>query len=103
MKAGKDDIGVSSFTDTLEREQQVDFVNYYSAGIQWAAPKGKTVDPDNACGLKVAVQATTYQDTHEVPAKSRPASTPASPPSPSSSTTPRTRPPTPWWWDRWTR
>ena len=71
VKAGKDDIGVSSFTDTLEREQQVDFVNYYSAGIQWAAPKGKTVDPDNACGLKVAVQATTYQDTHEVPAKSK--------------------------------
>ncbi|MGY2743502.1 ABC transporter substrate-binding protein [Pseudarthrobacter sp. O4] len=71
VKAGKDDMGVSSFTDTLEREKQVDFVNYYSAGIQWAAPKGKTVDPANACGLKVAVQATTYQDTHEVPAKSK--------------------------------
>ncbi len=71
VKAGKDDMGVSSFTDTLEREKQVDFVNYYSAGIQWAAPKGKTVDPDNACGLKVAVQATTYEDTHEVPAKSK--------------------------------
>ena len=71
VKAGKDDVGVSSFTDTLEREKQVDFVNYYSAGIQWASPKGKTVDPDNACGLKVAVQATTYQDTHEVPAKSK--------------------------------
>ncbi len=71
VKAGKDDMGISSFTDTLEREKQVDFVNYYSAGIQWAAPKGKTVDPDNACGLKVAVQATTYEDTHEVPAKSK--------------------------------
>jgi polar amino acid transport system substrate-binding protein len=71
VKAGKADMGVSSFTDTLEREKQVDFVNYYSAGIQWAAPKGKTVDPDNACGLKVAVQATTYEDTHEVPAKSK--------------------------------
>ncbi|RAX44842.1 ABC transporter substrate-binding protein [Arthrobacter sp. AQ5-06] len=71
VKAGKDDMGMSSFTDTLEREKQVDFVNYYSAGIQWAAPKGKTVDPDNACGLKVAVQATTYEDTHEVPAKSK--------------------------------
>ena len=71
VKAGKDDMGMSSFTDTLEREKQVDFVNYYSAGIQWAAPKGKTVDPNNACGLKVAVQATTYEDTHEVPAKSK--------------------------------
>lgn len=71
VKAGKDDMGVSSFTDTLEREKQVDFVNYYSAGIQWATTKDKTVDPEDACGLKVAVQALTYQDTHEVPAKSK--------------------------------
>lgn len=71
VNAGKDDMGMSSFTDTLEREKQADFVNYYSAGIQWAAPVGKTVDPQNACGLKVAVQATTYEDTHEVPAKSK--------------------------------
>jgi polar amino acid transport system substrate-binding protein len=71
VKAGKDDMGMSSFSDTLEREKQVDFVNYYSAGIQWASPKGKNVDPNNACGLKVAVQATTYEDTHEVPAKSK--------------------------------
>ncbi|WP_427133522.1 ABC transporter substrate-binding protein [Pseudarthrobacter sp. S9] len=71
VKAGKDDMGMSSFTDTLEREKKVDFVNYYSAGIQWASPKSKTVDPNNACGLKVAVQATTYEDTHEVPAKSK--------------------------------
>ncbi len=71
IRAGKDDMGMSSFTDTLEREKQVDFVNYFSAGIQWASPTGKTVDPSNACGLKVAVQATTYQDTHEVPAKSK--------------------------------
>ena len=67
---GKIDMGESSFTDTAIREKQVDFVNYYLAGIQWASATGKTVDPDNACGLKVAVQATTYQDTVEVPAKS---------------------------------
>jgi polar amino acid transport system substrate-binding protein len=71
IKAGKDDMGMSSFTDTTEREKQVDFINYYSAGIQWASPAGKTVDPNNACGLKVAVQATTYEDTDEVPAKSK--------------------------------
>jgi polar amino acid transport system substrate-binding protein len=70
VTGGKADIGESSFTDTVEREQQVDFVNYYTAGIQWASAKGKDVDPDNACGLKVAVQATTYEDTDEVPAKS---------------------------------
>jgi polar amino acid transport system substrate-binding protein len=67
---GKIDVGESSFTDTVVREKQVDFVNYYVAGIQWASASGKTVDPNNACGLKVAVQATTYQDTVEVPAKS---------------------------------
>jgi polar amino acid transport system substrate-binding protein len=70
VAGGKANIGESSFTDTVEREQQVDFVNYYTAGIQWASAKGKDVDPDNACGLKVAVQATTYEDTDEVPAKS---------------------------------
>jgi polar amino acid transport system substrate-binding protein len=67
---GKIDVGESSFTDTVVREKQVDFVNYYVAGIQWASATGKVVDPNNACGLKVAVQATTYQDTVEVPAKS---------------------------------
>lgn len=71
INAGKNEMGMSSFTDTLEREKQVDFVNYYSAGIQWASPKGTTVNPDDACGLKVAVQALTYQETHEVPAKSK--------------------------------
>ena len=70
VTGGKADIGESSFTDTTEREKQVDFVNYYTAGIQWASAVGKDVDPDNACGLKVAVQATTYEDTDEVPAKS---------------------------------
>ena len=71
VTGGKADIGESSFTDNIEREKQVDFVNYYTAGILWASAKGKTVDPDSACGLKVAVQATTYQDTDELPAKSK--------------------------------
>lgn len=71
VTGGKYDVGVSSFTDNIAREKVVDFVNYYTAGIQWASAAGKTVDPDNACGLKVAVQATTYQDTDEVPAKSK--------------------------------
>jgi len=70
VAGGKADIGASSFTDTVEREEQVDFVNYYNAGIQWASATGTDVDPDNACGLKVAVQTATYEDTDEVPAKS---------------------------------
>ncbi len=71
IKGGKFDLGMSSFTDNKTREAQVDFVNYYNAGIQWAAPAGKTVDPDNACGLKVAVQATTTEETDDLPAKSK--------------------------------
>ncbi len=71
ITGGTYDIGVSSFTDNAEREKQVDFVNYYNAGIQWAQPIGKSVDPDNACGLTVAVQATTVEETDELPAKSK--------------------------------
>ncbi|TDW29566.1 ABC transporter substrate-binding protein [Cryobacterium psychrophilum] len=70
IKGGSIDVGASSFTDNVEREKQVDFINYYEAGIQWASASGTDVDPDNACGLTVAVQATTYQDTVEIPAKS---------------------------------
>lgn len=71
ITGGKYDAGVSSFTDTTEREKKVDFVNYYSAGILWASPKGKTVDPDNACGLKVAVETGTTEELDDVPGKSK--------------------------------
>lgn len=65
------DIGLSSFTDNAERQKAVDFVNYYEAGIQWAQQIGKSVDQANACGLTVSVQATTYEETDELPAKSQ--------------------------------
>ena len=71
ITGGKYDVGVSSFTDTTDREKQVNFVDYYSAGILWASPTGKTVDPNNACGLKVAVEATTVEQTDDVPGKSK--------------------------------
>lgn len=53
---GKYDAGLSSFTDNPERQKTVDFVDYYSAGIQWASKAGTSVDPDNACGLKISAQ-----------------------------------------------
>ena len=62
-------VGASSFTDNLERQKTVDFVNYLNAGSQWAAPVGSDVDPENACGLTVAVQAGTVQHTDELPAR----------------------------------
>ena len=71
IEAGTYNIGMSSFTDNKLREQTVDFVDYFSAGIQWAAPAGKTVDPTNACGLKVSVQSGTTESDDELPAKSK--------------------------------
>jgi polar amino acid transport system substrate-binding protein len=59
--SGKYQIGVSSFTINKQREQQVNMISYYSAGTQWAAKSGASIDPDKACGKKVAVQATTVQ------------------------------------------
>ena len=70
VKGGKYDAGLSSFTDNAEREKEVDFVNYYQAGIQWATKMGNTVDPDNACGLTIAVQNGTYE-VDDLKAKSK--------------------------------
>lgn len=70
IQSGSYDLGMSSFTDSKEREKTVDFVTYYSAGIQWVQRPDKPVDPNNACGLRVAVQTTTTEDIDEVPAKS---------------------------------
>ena len=37
----------------------------------WAQQAGAGIDPENACGKKVAVQATTVQETDELPARSK--------------------------------
>jgi polar amino acid transport system substrate-binding protein len=71
IQGGTFNVGMSSFTDSKEREQQVDFVTYFSAGTLWAQPAGGQIDPENACGKKVAVQATTVQETDELPARSK--------------------------------
>lgn len=63
-------MGSSSFTDTVERQKTVDFVNFLNAGSQWAAAIGSDVDPENACGLTVAVQTGTIQHTDELPTRS---------------------------------
>jgi polar amino acid transport system substrate-binding protein len=61
VESGRYHIGVSSFTITSDRLQQVTMVSYFSAGTQWAAKPGVTVDIENACGRKVAVQSATVQ------------------------------------------
>ncbi len=67
----KFDIGISSFVDNPEREKIVDFVNYFLAGNMWATGKGKNVDPNNACGLSVAVVIGSTQALVELPEKSK--------------------------------
>ncbi|WP_026918987.1 ABC transporter substrate-binding protein [Gordonia shandongensis] len=70
LQSGSFDVGMSSFTDSVERQRQVDFVDYFSAGIRWAQKAGRDIDPDDACGLRVGVQRTTVEDIEELPAKS---------------------------------
>lgn len=70
VRAGDFNVGMSSFTDTKEREGSADFVNYYQAGTLWAQKVGSAVDPNDACGLKIGVTYASIQETEEIPAKS---------------------------------
>lgn len=76
LASGKYDIGMSSFTDTKEREATVDFVTYFEAGTSFFGKKGGPT-PDNVadlCGLSVAVQkGTTQADDATAQAKKCPA------------------------------
>jgi ABC-type amino acid transport substrate-binding protein len=71
IRAGDFNVGMSSFTDTKDREGSADFVTYFQAGTLWAQKVGAGVDPNNACGLRVGVQYATIQETEEIPAKSQ--------------------------------
>lgn len=66
LAADKYDLGMSSFTDTKEREATVDFVTYLTAGtsIYTKVDGGPDVTSlDGLCGLKVAAEkGTTQQD-----------------------------------------
>ena len=61
VDSGKYEIGVSSFTINDDRKKKVDMVSYFAAGTQWAAKAGAGINPDDACGKKVAVQKATVQ------------------------------------------
>jgi polar amino acid transport system substrate-binding protein len=71
VESGKYEAGVSSFTINPERKQQVNMVSYFSAGTQWGTKQGNPsgIQPDNACGKKVAVQTSTVQDTDDISTK----------------------------------
>ena len=66
LAAGKYDLGMSSFTDTKEREKTVDFVTYFSAGTSFyeKAQGGPPVTGlTSLCGLTVAVEKGTTQQS----------------------------------------
>jgi polar amino acid transport system substrate-binding protein len=71
IQSGKYEGGVSSFTINPERKKQVNMVSYFNAGTQWGTKKGNPtgIQPDNACGKKVAVQTNTVQDTDDLSSK----------------------------------
>ena len=64
LASGKYDLGMSSFTDTKEREKTVDFVTYFSAGTSFyvKAQGGPTIDTlADLCGHSVGVERGTTQ------------------------------------------
>ncbi len=66
LHSGKFDIGMSSFTPTKAREKVVDFVTYFKAGMGFyvkATGGPKITGISSLCGLTVAVESTTTEQT----------------------------------------
>jgi len=64
LAAGKFDVGMSSFTDTKERQKTVDFVTYFQAGTSFyvKASGGTTINTlADLCGHSVGVERGTTQ------------------------------------------
>ncbi|WP_454042520.1 ABC transporter substrate-binding protein [Cellulosimicrobium sp. Marseille-Q8652] len=60
----KYDAGISSFTITEERMQESNMIAFLNAGSAYAVAAGNPddIDPENLCGVTVAVQTGTIQD-----------------------------------------
>jgi polar amino acid transport system substrate-binding protein len=66
MLSGKYDVGASSFTDTKAREQQLDFVTYFSSGEGYyenANSTGQFNGLASLCGHTVSVEAGTTEES----------------------------------------
>jgi len=63
LAARRYDAGISSFTDTREREQTVDFVTYFRAGTSFYVREGgpDVTSLEDVCGESVAVEKGTTQ------------------------------------------
>jgi polar amino acid transport system substrate-binding protein len=70
LASGRYDLGMSSFTITEERQQQVDFVSYFVGGDGLLVPEGNPKDlsiDGSLCGTKIAVLKGSTQDLESVP------------------------------------
>lgn len=71
LAAGKYDLGMSSFTDTKEREATVDFVTYFSAGsslmVKAGNPENLAPNELSLCGKTMAVEKGTVQEGTDIP------------------------------------
>lgn len=67
LNSNRFDMLSSAMTDNPERQQQVDFVDYYRAGLVLITQKGNPEgisSPDDLCGTTVAVMRGTAQDQY---------------------------------------
>ena len=64
VDGGTLDLGSSSFSDTVERQKSVDFVDFYNAGLQFVRGADEKELTDDLCGLKIGAQATTTSDDY---------------------------------------
>jgi polar amino acid transport system substrate-binding protein len=65
LKSGRIDIVMSGMSDTKERQQNVDFVDYYQAGAMLLVPEGNPEglqSLEDLCGRTIAVQRATTQE-----------------------------------------
>ena len=65
LQSGRIDMTMAAMNDTKERQQQIDFVDYFSSGITIMVQKGNPqgiTGPDTLCGKNIAVvQGTSHQ------------------------------------------
>ncbi len=73
VQSGKYDMGISSFTINADRMKEVTMVSYFTAGTQWVVKAGNPdgINPDDACGKKIAVQTATVQADVDLPARQK--------------------------------
>lgn len=65
IERGEADLVMSALTDTVERENQLDFVNYFSAGTSIVVQRGNPeliTELESLCGHAVAVETGTTQE-----------------------------------------